>query len=63
LYIITNQNLNTKITPFKTLYNYDPNLQIDINPKDNVIKREVLVIYDRIILLYQIKINFLKLFT
>jgi len=29
---------STKMTPFKALYGYDPDLRIDISPEDSAIK-------------------------
>ena len=31
---------STKMTPFKALYGYDPELQVDLSTKDSTIKRK-----------------------
>ncbi len=36
------------MTPFRALYSYDPELQVDISPKDSATKREALAVHDRI---------------
>ena len=42
------RNSSTKMTPFRALYSYDPELQVDISPKDSATKGEAPVAYDRI---------------
>jgi hypothetical protein len=42
-------SLSTRITPFRALYRYDPELQVDINStKDTASKGEALVAHNRI---------------
>ena len=51
-----NQSANTRISPFKALYNYDPDLrttlrtklQTDTSPEDSTNQGEALAAYDRI---------------
>ncbi len=43
------------MTPFRALYDYDPELQVDISPEDSTTKREVLVVYDRILRLIKLR--------
>jgi hypothetical protein len=44
-----NRNSSTKITPFKALYGYDPELRIDLNNAEDSVKRgEAPAAYDRI---------------
>ena len=36
------------MTPFRALYSYDPELRVDISPKDSATKGEALAAHDRI---------------
>jgi len=46
---------STKMTPFKALYGYDPDLRIDISPEDSAIKGEAPAAYDRITRLTELR--------
>jgi hypothetical protein len=51
-----NRSSSTKITLFKVLYNYNPELRIDLfNTKDSTIIREIPIVLDRIIRLIKLK--------
>ncbi len=49
------RNFSTKITPFKALYGYDPDLRIDISPEDSTIKGEAPAAHDRITRLTELR--------
>ncbi len=43
------------MTPFRALYSYDPELRVDISPKDSTTKEKVLVVHDRILCLTKLR--------
>jgi hypothetical protein len=49
------RNSSTKITPFKALYRYNPELRIDINVEDNIKSGEAPAARERILRLYQLR--------